>query len=539
MALLQITSMTTLLAAVVFAFFFLIFKLIRLGRRESFLPPGPPTVPLLGNLHLFPKKDVHFQFAKWAQEYGEIYSLKLGPSSTAVVLTSPSAIRELLDKNSSLTADRPSNHMADVVAGKDQHLVLAHYSDTWRSLRRAAHEILTPQACREHLAIQQAEATQLSYDILTDPKNFADSVRRYAHSVILSVLYGKRVPRYSTPGATAFFEAMHQWVNLLAPGAHPPVDMIPILQKVPEMFAHWKHVAQQVRNTQRKLYFGLLAEVEARIARGDGNNSFMETVCERAKVWGLDIELRSYLGGVLIEAGSDTTSAIIQSLILLLLANPEVQRKAQKEIDAVVGPDRMPTLGDIERLPYVQAIIHETHRSRPVTPVNFPHVAMADLQYGQYVIPKGTSIFANAWGVYHDERLFPDPDKFYPERFLDPESEVVKIIALAFGNGRRACPGIHLARNAVMINAMNLLWGFNLDKARNENGQVIEPDTTDYAVGISYSPNPFKCNITPRSAQHAETIRRELHTCSEAFAPFERDLTYEDAMYVRELRQNL
>lgn len=69
----------------------------------------------------------------------------------------------------------------------------------------------------------------------------------------------------------------------------------------------------------------------------------------------------SYLGGVLIEAGSDTTSAIIQSLILLLLANPEVQRKAQKEIDAVVGPDRMPTLGDIERLPYVQAIIHEVH----------------------------------------------------------------------------------------------------------------------------------------------------------------------------------
>lgn len=87
-----------------------------------------------------------------------------------------------------------------------------------------------------------------------------------------------------------FFETMHRWVNLLAPGAHPPVDMIPILQKVPERLARWKTIAKEVRKAQRSLYFGLLQQVEARTAAGTGNGCFMETVCDRAKVWNLNRE---------------------------------------------------------------------------------------------------------------------------------------------------------------------------------------------------------------------------------------------------------
>lgn len=109
--------------------------------------------------------------------------------------------------------------------------------------------------------------------------------------MILSVLYGKRVPRYSTPGATAFFDMLHLWVNLLAPGAHPPVDMVPILKKVPERFARWKRLCNEVRNVQRDLYFKLLSEVESRMAHGEGNGCFMETVCARSKEWSMSREL--------------------------------------------------------------------------------------------------------------------------------------------------------------------------------------------------------------------------------------------------------
>ena len=111
--------------------------------------------------------------------------------------------------------------------------VLLLSDDQWRRLRRCARETLTQTACRNHINIQQAEATQLLYDILTCPevsrtspltlfaitflafKGFFDSIRRFSTSAILSVLYGKRAPRIVTPEVTAFFKAQHHWEELM------------------------------------------------------------------------------------------------------------------------------------------------------------------------------------------------------------------------------------------------------------------------------------------------------------------------------------
>ncbi|KAG8924505.1 hypothetical protein FRC02_010372, partial [Tulasnella sp. 418] len=143
-------------------------KLLQIGKRESFLPPGPDTIPLLGNLHLFPTSNIHFKFTEWARQYGEIYSLKMGPG-TAIVITSPAAVRQIMDKNSAATSSRPEHHIGYTVT-EGLNMGLCGYNDTWRTFRRASHEILTPQACARHLPIQQAEATQLMYDLLVRPE---------------------------------------------------------------------------------------------------------------------------------------------------------------------------------------------------------------------------------------------------------------------------------------------------------------------------------------------------------------------------------
>ncbi|KAG8966557.1 hypothetical protein FRC03_011695 [Tulasnella sp. 419] len=526
----------------------IVYKLSQVGKREEYLPPGPPTAPLLGNLHIFPKSEAHYQLTKWAQEYGEIYSLKMG-SATAVVITSAAAVKELMDKNSHATADRPANHMVQLITDGGLNMVLAHYNDTWRSLRRGAHEILTPQACEQHLPIQQAEATQLMYDLMTKPEEFYTSVRRYSSSVILSVLFGKRAPQFSTPEVTAFFHAQHLWEHALEPGAHPPVDLIPILQKVPERFASWKSLCKEVRRLQQRLYFGLLEEVEKRTARGEANGCWMETVCERAEEWGMNRQIVGYLGGVLIEGGSDTTSSFLQSLILALVAFPEVQKKAQEEIDRVIGSDRAPVLSDIEHLPYIQAIIKETHRFRPVAPLAIPHSTIADVTYKGYHIPAGTTIFVNNWGIFHDPQVYENPEIFNPDRFIESEfgtrpeardSDKDRRNNLAFGSGRRICPGIHLANNSLMINTMNLLWGFTFSKAVDpKTGLEIEPDIWDYAKGILTCPNPFKCTIKPRSVHHAEIIKRQFAEATPAFLPFEHELCDEDKEFVRLQRSGL
>ncbi|KAK7052071.1 putative cytochrome P450 [Favolaschia claudopus] len=513
----------------------------KVGSRESGLPPGPPTMPLLGNLHIFPTEFAHYKFSEWARTYGGIYSLKVGPG-TAIVLTDAAAVKELMDKRSGSTADRPPMHVADVVAG-GLNMVLSRYSESWRTLRKTAHTILTPQASAKHLPIQLAEASQLLHDILCRPEGFYNHIRRYANSVILSVLYGKRAPRYETRETTAFFRAQHEWELVLEPGATPPIDLIPILKYVPERWAKWKQDCAKTREMQRKLYFGLLDETKERLGQGEENGSFMEEILARQDELGMDREMTGYLGGVLIEGGSDTTSYYLQSLILALVAYPDAQRKAQEEMDRVVGDHRMPTLDDLEEMPYIRAMILENHRFRPVAPLLVPHGALADEEYKGFLIPKGCTIFVNMWGIFHDPELYDDPENFVPERYLLSENGTKPGVDgsdlrpnLPFGVGRRVCPGIHLAQNSININAMNLVWAFNFTPDTDTQGNPIPLDTLDYHKGILTGPRSFKCKITPRSAGKADIIEHEFLEAADTFSKFEFGLSEEDKEFVMKSR---
>ncbi|KAL0567889.1 hypothetical protein V5O48_014104 [Marasmius crinis-equi] len=143
--------------------------------------------------------------------------------------------------------------MAEKVAGP-LNLGVGRYAEQWQTMRRTAHAILTPNAVAGYLPVQRAEATQVLYDLLKTPRqvdhhdsdtpsnvkmlrpqNFYTHLSRYSNSTIMSVLYGKRCPRYKFYGSIAFYKSMQLWNQALEPGAFPPVDMLPILDWIPEM----------------------------------------------------------------------------------------------------------------------------------------------------------------------------------------------------------------------------------------------------------------------------------------------------------------
>jgi len=225
---------------------------------------------------------------------------------------------------------------------------------------------------------------------------------------------------------------------------------------------------------------------------------------------------------------------------LALVAFPDIQRKAQKEIDEIVGFERVPTVEDFENLPYIQAIVKETHRFRPVAPLAIPHASLADEIFDGYLIPQGTTIFVNNWGMFHDEAVFDEPEIFNPDRFLTSEygtrphvDESGRRHDMAFGSGRRICPGIRLAQNSIALNTMNLLWAFNFNEAINPDTKLpIKVDIHDYAKGILTCLNPFKCDIQVRSADHAQLIKSEFVQARSTFRSFEHDLLPEDAAHV-------
>ncbi|KAL0567565.1 hypothetical protein V5O48_014425 [Marasmius crinis-equi] len=543
---------STLSAIILVVFAWLLLKLLSIGRRESHLPPGPPTVPLLGNLNVFPTEYAHYnhaidddllwrRFTEWARQYGDIYSLKV-TSGTAVVLTGTEVVKELMDKRSATTSDRPSSHMAEKVTG-GMNMGFEPYSERCKISRRAVHAVLTPSAVAAHFPIQRAEATQALYDFLKTPNDFYTHILRTSNSIIMSVLYGKRCPRYDSHESKAFYEVNHLWNMALEPGA---IDILPILDWVPERWASWKKIAKEVKRLQRALYFGLVDETEERIRRGDENGSYMEEVLKRRDEFGLNREMIGYLGGVLLEGGSETSAVFLQSLVLLLIAFPEVQRKAQEEVDRVIGRDRLPSLEDIDDLPYIQALIKETHRYRPVTPLLVPHATAADEEYRGFIIPKGTTIFVNLYGIFHDPDVFEDPELFNPDRYIKTEFGTKAGVDdsswrsnLHFGCGRRICPGMHLANNAMALNTMNFVWAFDFKPAKGPNGQDIPADVNAYEKGLSSVPKPFDCIITPRHAKVSEIIEREFQEATDTFIKFERDLVPADKAFVEEQRRGL
>ena len=159
-----------------------------------------------------------------------------------------------------------------------------------------------------------------------------------------------------------------------------------------------------------------------------------------------------------------------------MVAFPEVQRRAQAEIDAVVGRDRLPTFADAPRLPYVRAIIKEILRWRPVLPFGVPHVATDEDWYEGMYIPKGTICIANIWHCNRDRVVFgDDADEFRPERHLDENGELIPFETnqaehVTFGFGRRICVGKDLATESLFIDTVRILWATKLERTRDENG---------------------------------------------------------------------
>ena len=168
-----------------------------------------------------------------------------------------------------------------------------------------------------------------------------------------------------------------------------------------------------------------------------------------------------------------------------MVAHPEIQKRAQDELDTVVGRSRTPTFADAPNLPYIQALVKESLRWRPPLPLGAPHATTEDDWYEGMFIPKGTLCLVNLWQCHHDSASYgPDSASFNPERFLDEHGRLVFGPVetrddghSTYGFGRRACVGKHAANDSLFILMATVLWAAQLQRGRDENGKEILLDT--------------------------------------------------------------
>ena len=167
-----------------------------------------------------------------------------------------------------------------------------------------------------------------------------------------------------------------------------------------------------------------------------------------------------------------------------MVTHPGVQKRAQDELDAVVGHSRTPTFADAPNLPYIQALVKESLRWRPVLPLGVPHATTEDDWYEGMFIPKGTICLANLWQCHRDPSFFgKDAASFNPERFLDGNGGLIPGPVetrddghCTYGFGRRSCVGKHAANDSLFITMATVLWAVRLERPRDESGKELPLD---------------------------------------------------------------
>ncbi|KAL1866482.1 hypothetical protein Daus18300_006717 [Diaporthe australafricana] len=475
------------------------------------------------------------KFTEWALQYGGFYSLKLG-SETMAVITDRNIGKSTLDKKANIYSHRPTSYVSHDLITKGNHLLVMFYGDKWRTFRRLIHQHLTENMVeRQHLSVVNAEAIQLVRDYMISPEDHMLHPKRFSNSISNSIVFGVRTPHVRSEYMTRLYNLMESWSVIMETGNTPPVDIFPWLKLVPQrLFGNYKTRALAVGKQMENLYEDILNRVqERRKTRKIG--SFMDVVLDQQDKTNLPRDQLRFIGGVLMEGGSDTSSSLILTIILALILNPEVQAKAHREISEVIGEDRSPVWSDMEKLPYINMIVKEGHRWRPILPLCFPHsLGQDDWVEGKF-LPKGTTTILNVWGMHMDPSVWEEPEKFNPDRYqnhplLAPEyvagGDWTKRDHFGYGAGRRICPGMYLAERNMLLSIAKLIWAFSFEAQTGADGKPMRVDSdpvTGYHAGFLYCPKEYPCKPVLRSEKIRETVLKEYELAEkDVFSSFEK-----------------
>ncbi|XP_036866053.2 cytochrome P450 1A2 [Manis javanica] len=428
-------------------------------------PPGPWGWPLLGHL-LTLGKNPHLALSRLSQRYGDVLQIRIG-CTPVVVLSGLDTIQQALVRQGDDFKGRPDLYSFTLVTDGQSLTFNPDSGPVWAARRRLAQSALntfsiasnpaslSSSYLEEHVS-KEAEALLGRFQALMAGAGRFEPYSQVVVSVarvIGAMCFGQHFPQQSEE-MLSLVNNSHEFVENATSGN--PLDFFPFLRYVPSASR------QRFKDFNRRFTQFLQKIVQQHYQDFDKN-----TVQDITGALFKHSEKDSRASGGLIPhekiinlvndifgAGFDTVTTAISWSLMYLVTNPEIQRKIQEELDAVIGRERRPRLSDRPQLPYLEAFILETFRHSSFVPFTIPHCTTRDTTLNDYYIPKKCCVFINQWQVNHDQKQWGDPDKLRPERFLNADGTINKTMSekvMMFGMGKRRCIGEVLAKWEVFL----------------------------------------------------------------------------------------
>jgi cytochrome P450 len=434
--------------------------------------PMPPGLPLLGQMLQVDRPRFHLQLEAWRKTLGDAFRIRLGPRELLVV-ADPEAVAGVL-------RDRPATfgrteRLTGVAREMGFEGVFSANGDTWRRQRPMVMAGFDPGHIKRYFpqlvhitrrfAGRWQRAAAAGQAIALQP-----DLMRYTVDVIAGLAFGADINTLESDD-----DVIQRHLDQVFPALfRRALAAVPTWRwfKTPADRRLDVHLA-----ALRDAVDGFIAQARTRLAADPEPHNLIEAMLAARDGAGSGLADADVAGNVLtmLLAGEDTTANTLAWMIHLLHRHPEAMQQARDEVRTVLGDARLPgTLEQVAALDYIEACAHETMRLKPVAPI-LPLQAYRDTAVAGIAVPAGTLVVLMMRRGAQDERHFPDPDRFDPQRWLGgADAGSAKRVSMPFGAGPRICPGRYLALVEMKMAMAMLLGGFEIDSVLAPGGGEAE-----------------------------------------------------------------
>ncbi|OVA13716.1 Cytochrome P450 [Macleaya cordata] len=481
---------TTVIVVVVFAI--MASTMFNSGRKSSMKwPDGPKTLPIIGNMHQLGGTALQVLLHKLADVYGSVMTIWIGSWRPVIVVSDIDKAWEVLVNKSSDYSARDMPEITRINTANWRTISTSDSGPHWSNLRKGLQNVaLSPLNVAAQSQFQERDIEQLIKNLQEEAALNNGIVKPLDHLKKATVRLLSRMIYGQNFNDDEYVEAMHNEIEELI--------RISGYARLAEAFYYAKYLPshKKVEKAVEEAHHRVKALIRPFLTRNPPPNSYLhflhsQNYSEEVIIFCI---YEVYLLGV------DSTSSTTAWALAFLIREPAVQEKLYQELNNFIG-GRQQMVGsavkveDVNKLQYLQAVMKETMRMKPIAPLAIPHKACKDTSLGGNRVDKGTRVMVNLHAIHHNLKVWHEPYKFIPERFLlQQKTKEMEQSFLPFSAGMRICAGMELGKLQFGFALANLVNAFQWSCV--SDGKL--PDMSDLLGFVLFMKTPLEARIVPR-----------------------------------------
>ncbi|KAK7387156.1 hypothetical protein VNO78_27705 [Psophocarpus tetragonolobus] len=443
----------------------------------SKIPHGPRKLPIIGNIYNLLCSQPHRKLRALALKYGPLMHLQLGEVST-IVISSPECAKQVMKTHDINFATRPKVLAIDIISYNSTSIAFAPYGNYWRQIKKiCTWELLSQKRVNSYKHIREEELYNLVKWVDSQkgsPINLTQAVLSSIYTIASRVAFGKKCKDQKK-----FIQVVKETIKVA--GGFEIGDLFPSATWLP-LVTCLRSKLEKLHQQGDQIMENIINEhIEAKSKVNDdpseAEEDFVDVLLQYEDNSKQDFSLtRNNTKAIIMDifgAGGETSATTIDWAMAEMVKEPRVTKKAQTEVRDVFNMKGKVDENCINELKYLKLVVKETLRLHPPVPLLLPRECGQTCEIYGYSIPAKSKVIVNAWAIGRDPNYWTEPERFYPERFIDSTIDYKgnNFEYIPFGSGRRMCPGSTFASRVIELALAILLYHFNW---KLPNGSISE-----------------------------------------------------------------